>query len=36
MRGRPPLRGAAKRQVGPRLDPNVIETFRESGQGWQA
>jgi uncharacterized protein (DUF4415 family) len=34
--GRPPLRGAAKRQVTLRLDPDVIEKFREGGPGWQA
>ena len=26
---------AAKRQVTLRLDPDVIERFRESGPGWQ-
>lgn len=36
VRGRPPLRGAAKRQVTLRLDPDVIEKFREGGPGWQA
>lgn len=35
VRGRPPLRGAAKRQVTLRLDPDVIDTFREGGPGWQ-
>jgi uncharacterized protein (DUF4415 family) len=34
--GRPPLRDAAKRQVTLRLDPDVIEKFREGGPGWQA
>lgn len=34
--GRPPLRGTAKRQVTLRLDPDVIEKFREGGPGWQA
>jgi uncharacterized protein (DUF4415 family) len=33
--GRPPLGAAAKRQVTLRLDPDVIERFRESGPGWQ-
>ena len=33
--GRPPLRGAAKKQVTLRLDPDVIERFREGGPGWQ-
>jgi uncharacterized protein (DUF4415 family) len=36
VRGRPPLRDAAKRQVTLRLDPDVIEKFREGGPGWQA
>ncbi|UUL81703.1 BrnA antitoxin family protein [Sphingomonas qomolangmaensis] len=35
-KGRPPLRGAAKRQVTLRVDPDVIEKFREGGPGWQA
>lgn len=35
MKGRPPLRERAKRQVTLRLDPDVIEKFRESGPGWQ-
>jgi uncharacterized protein (DUF4415 family) len=35
VRGRPPLRGTAKRQVTLRLDPDVIERFREGGPGWQ-
>jgi len=34
-RGRPPLRGTAKRQVTLRLDPDVIDRFREGGPGWQ-
>ena len=33
--GRPPLGLAAKRQVTLRLDPEVIEKFREGGPGWQ-
>lgn len=36
VRGRPPARGRAKQQVTLRLDPDVIERFRESGPGWQA
>jgi uncharacterized protein (DUF4415 family) len=36
VRGRPPLRGQAKRQVTLRLDGDVIERFRASGPGWQA
>lgn len=33
--GRPPLGAAAKRQVTLRLDPDVIDRFREGGPGWQ-
>ncbi|WP_093664681.1 BrnA antitoxin family protein [Sphingomonas gellani] len=33
--GCPPLGEAAKRQVTLRLDPDVIERFREGGPGWQ-
>ncbi|WBO21611.1 BrnA antitoxin family protein [Sphingomonas abietis] len=36
VRGRPPARARAKQQVTLRLDPDVIERFRESGPGWQA
>ncbi|MEH3158600.1 MAG: BrnA antitoxin family protein [Sphingomonas taxi] len=35
VRGRPPMGGAAKRQVTLRLDPDVIERFRADGPGWQ-
>ncbi|MHA0330225.1 BrnA antitoxin family protein [Sphingomonas melonis] len=35
VRGRPPLREHAKRQVTLRLDPDVIERFRADGPGWQ-
>ena len=35
VRGRPPLRDHAKRQVTLRLDPDVIERFRADGPGWQ-
>ena len=35
VRGRPPARGVAKRQVTLRLDPDVVERFREGGPGWQ-
>ena len=35
VRGRPPLRDRAKQQVTLRLDPDVIDKFRESGPGWQ-
>ena len=31
----PPARGLAKRQVTLRLDPDVIDKFREGGPGWQ-
>lgn len=34
--GRPPKGVAAKRSVTLRLDPDVIEKFRESGPGWQS
>jgi len=33
--GRPPLGVVAKRQVTLRLDPDVIDRFREGGPGWQ-
>lgn len=33
--GRPPIRTVAKRQVTLRLDPDVIDRFREDGPGWQ-
>jgi uncharacterized protein (DUF4415 family) len=35
VRGRPPLRDRAKQQVTLRLDPDVINKFREGGPGWQ-
>ncbi|MDX5985949.1 BrnA antitoxin family protein [Sphingomonas echinoides] len=35
VRGRPPQRDVAKRQVTLRLDPDVIERFRADGPGWQ-
>ena len=35
VRGRPPLGDRAKRQVTLRLDPEVIDRFREGGPGWQ-
>ena len=35
VRGRPPLRGEAKRQVTLRLDPDVLDRFRAGGPGWQ-
>lgn len=35
VRGRPPERGVAKRQVTLRLDPDVVDKFREGGPGWQ-
>lgn len=33
--GRPPIGTAPKRQVTLRLDPDVIDRFREDGPGWQ-
>lgn len=33
-RGRPPI-DHAKRAVSLRLDPDVIDWFRDSGPGWQ-
>lgn len=35
VRGRPPLRGEAKRQVTLRIDPDVLDRFRADGPGWQ-
>lgn len=35
VRGRPPQRDRAKRQVTLRIDPDVIDKFREGGPGWQ-
>lgn len=34
--GRPPLGENPKRQVTLRLDPDVIDKFREGGAGWQS
>lgn len=34
-RGRPPL-GQTKQAIKLRLDPEVIERFRQSGPGWQS
>ena len=34
--GRPPQGDAPKRQVTLRLDPDVIDKFREGGAGWQS
>src|SRR5271170_4027150 len=34
-RGRPPLE-APKRLVSLRLDPDVVESFRATGRGWQS
>ncbi|WP_430914071.1 BrnA antitoxin family protein [Methylobacterium sp. sgz302541] len=34
-RGRPPLGAAPKRQVTMRLDADVLEKLRASGEGWQ-
>lgn len=33
--GRPPIGGTTKRQVTLRLDPDVIDRFRDGGPGWQ-
>jgi uncharacterized protein (DUF4415 family) len=33
--GRPPSRERSKQQVTLRIDPDVIERFREGGPGWQ-
>ena len=35
MRGRPPVRGTAKRQVTLRLAPDELDRFRAAGPGWQ-
>ena len=35
VRGRPPSRERSKQQVTLRIDPDVIEKFREGGPGWQ-
>lgn len=35
VRGRPPHRDRAKQQVTLRIDPDVLEKFREAGPGWQ-
>jgi uncharacterized protein (DUF4415 family) len=35
VRGRPPSRERSKQQVTLRIDPDVIERFREGGPGWQ-
>ena len=34
--GRPPLGDAAKKQVTPRLDSDVVAAFRAGGAGWQS
>lgn len=34
--GRPPAGAQAKRQVTLRLDPDVLDKFREGGPGWQS
>lgn len=34
--GRPPEGDVAKRQVTLRLDPEVIDRFRDGGPGWQS
>ena len=35
VRGRPPLRGEAKRQAMLRLDPVVLDRFRADRPGWE-
>lgn len=35
VRGRPPTMGRTKSQVTLRLDPDVLDRFREDGPGWQ-
>jgi uncharacterized protein (DUF4415 family) len=35
VRGRPPQRDRSKQQITLRIDPDVIEKFREGGPGWQ-
>lgn len=35
VKGRPLLREKATRQVTLRIDPDVIDKFREGGPGWQ-
>jgi uncharacterized protein (DUF4415 family) len=34
-RGRPPLSGKPKTAITLRLDEDVVEAYRETGEGWQ-
>lgn len=34
-RGRPPLTGKPKTAITLRLDEDVVESYRETGEGWQ-
>jgi uncharacterized protein (DUF4415 family) len=34
-RGRPPLSGKSKTAITLRLDEDVVEAYRETGEGWQ-
>ena len=34
-RGRPPLSGKPKTAITLRLDADVVEAYRETGEGWQ-
>jgi uncharacterized protein (DUF4415 family) len=34
-RGRPPLNGRSKTSITLRLDEDVVESYRETGEGWQ-
>jgi hypothetical protein len=34
-RGRPPLSGTPKTAITLRLDEDVVEAYRETGEGWQ-
>ena len=34
-RGRPPLSGKPKTAITLRLDQDVVEAYRETGEGWQ-
>src|SRR4051794_23902514 len=34
-RGRPPLTGKSKTAITLRLDEDVVESYRDTGEGWQ-
>jgi uncharacterized protein (DUF4415 family) len=36
QRGRPPVGEQTKQRICLRLDPDVIEKFKSTGEGWQA